>query len=284
MAHDELEEFLAYLETEVQLSPNTVAAYSRDLRRLLQGHGSLPDRQAILNHLKQLRLSHAPRSVVRAMAAIRGFFKYLHAEGHVDQDPCSGLLGARLEQRLPAVMGRKAVEAMLIAFADDQPLGIRNRAILHTLYASGCRVSEIVGLTVSAFLPDHQCLRVLGKGQKERLVPLSGQAMQWLRRYLQEGRPQSNAEQLFLSRTGRPLDRIRLYQILQEAAKKAGLAIACSPHSLRHSFATHLVSGGADLRVVQELLGHASLSSTQIYTHVDQERLRKVHQAFHPRG
>jgi integrase/recombinase XerD len=286
-----LGEFLVYLGAELQLSKNTVAAYRRDLTRLLDDAETLPGRNAILRHIKELREGHAPASVVRALAAIRGFFRYHHAEGHIPDDPAEGLLGQRLESRLPPVLTEAAVEKLLEAFAGDDLLALRNRAILHTIYASGCRVSEIVGLDTHSLVLDHRCLRVEGKGRRERLVPLSPRALALIERYLKDVRPALAArragrsdDRLFLSRTGRPLDRIRLYQILRLAADQAGLQVAVSPHALRHSFATHLVSGGADLRVVQELLGHASLATTQVYTHVDQRRLRSIHEKYHPRG
>lgn len=283
-------DFLVHLGAELQLSTHTVAAYRRDVARCLRGRETLPDRAELIAHLRRLRERFAPASVARAVAALRGFFRFLYAEGHIDVDPSEGLLGARLEQKLPAVLGRRAVEQLLAAFPADQPLGLRNRALLHVLYATGARVSEAVGLTPGSYLAEHAFLRVLGKGNKERLVPLSPLACELLERYVGEVRPRllqrasSPADRLFLSRNGLPLDRMRVYRIVREAAARSGLVVACSPHTLRHSFATHLVTGGADLRVVQELLGHASLSTTQIYTHVDQERLRKVHERFHPRG
>jgi integrase/recombinase XerD len=286
-----LAEFLVHLGAELQVSRHTVAAYRRDLTRLLDERAQLPDRAAILAHLAELRLTLAPASVVRAMAAMRGFFRFLHAEGRLAEDPAEGLLGARLEQRLPPVLGRRSVEQLLDAFADDGALGLRNRAFLHVLYATGARVSEALGLDETSLLTEHAFLRVRGKGDKERLVPLSARAAELLDRYRRVVRPTLLARRargaptaLFLSRTGKPLERVRAYQIVREAAVRAGVTVACSPHTLRHSFATHLVAGGADLRVVQELLGHASLATTQIYTHVDPERLRKVHERFHPRG
>ena len=288
--HSALAEFLVYLGVELQLARNTVAAYRRDLQRLLAGRSTLPDRKALLEHLDSLRRTHAPASVLRAAAALRGYFRFLHAEGYTGSDPSEGLLGARLERRLPKALTRNAVERML-AVPEDGPLAVRNRALLHTLYATGCRVSEVVSLGLQALLEEHGFLRVTGKGDKERLVPLSGQAMGALTRYRTEVRPAlaeragpDPGDALFLSRTGRPLERVRGAQIVRAAAAAAGLRVACSPHALRHSFATHLVSGGADLRSVQEMLGHASLATTQIYTHVDRDRLREAHSRYHPRG
>jgi integrase/recombinase XerD len=285
-----LAEFLVYLGAELQLSPHTVAAYRRDLDALLARSEDLPDAAGIRAHLRELGEDHAQASVVRAMAAIRGFFRFLHAEGLIPTDPAEGLLGARTEQRLPKALGRTNTERLLAAFSGSTPLEIRNRALLEVLYATGCRVSELIGLELGSIVDPHEFLRVIGKGQKERLVPLSPRARGTIDAYLSNVRPALAArsrrptDALFLSKNGRPLDRERVWQVVRVAAERIGLAVACSPHALRHSFATHLVEGGADLRSVQELLGHASLSTTQVYTHVDRDRLRSVHEKFHPRG
>ncbi len=189
------------------------------------------------------------------------------------------------------MLSRAAIVRLLEAISGDDLLARRDRALLHVLYATGCRVSEATGLRLTSLVEDHRLLRAFGKGNKERLVPISDQALDLVRRYRDEVRPQLRAratrdpgDVLFLSRTGRPLDRVRVWQIVRQACERADLPVACSPHALRHSFATHLVAGGADLRSVQEMLGHASLATTQIYTHVDHERLRAVHEQFHPRG
>jgi integrase/recombinase XerD len=285
-----LADFLVYLGAELQVSRHTVAAYRSDLQRLLGERPELPDRPSIDRHLAELLRSHAPASVLRAAAAIRGFYRFLHAEGHVPEDLATGLLGARLEQRLPKALSRAAVQRLLAVPAED-PLGVRDRAMLHVLYATGCRVGELVGLTTHSILAEHRLLRAFGKGGVERLVPIADAALAAVQRYLAEVRPGLRARAvrdpgavLFLSRTGRPLDRVRVFQVVRAACARAGLTVACSPHALRHSFATHLVAGGADLRSVQEMLGHASLQTTQVYTHVDHERLRAVHQRLHPRG
>jgi integrase/recombinase XerD len=284
-------EFLVFLGAELQLSRHTVAAYRRDLQRFLKGSERPPGRQEIRAHLARLRQSHSPASVVRALAAIRGFYRFLFAEDHMTEDVSEGLVGIRLEQKLPPVLSRRAVARLLAADLGSGPLDLRNRAILETLYATGCRVSEVANLCVSSLLGEHSFLRVLGKGNRERLVPLSSRAAELLDRYLELVRPKLLAaarsdpgDVLFLSRRGRPLERVRIYQVVAQAARKAGLPVPCSPHALRHSFATHLVSGGADLRSVQEMLGHKSLATTQIYTHVDCERLKVAHSRFHPRG
>ncbi|MEC7726243.1 MAG: tyrosine recombinase [Planctomycetota bacterium] len=283
-------DFLVHLGAELQVSRHTVAAYRNDLERLLRGCERVPDRAHIDRHLSGLLQTHAPASVARAAAAIRGFYRFLHAEGLATDDVTDGLLGAKLEQKLPKALSRRHVEQMLQRPADDD-LAVRDLALLHVLYATGCRVSEATGLRTTSVVEDHRMLRAFGKGNKERLIPIADAALERLQRYRDDVRPKLRrratrdpGDVLFLSRTGRPLDRVRVYQIVKAAAAAAGVDAACSPHALRHSFATHLVAGGADLRSVQEMLGHASLQTTQVYTHVDHERLRAVHQRLHPRG
>lgn len=285
-----LADFLVYLGVELQVSRHTVAAYRSDLVRLLRDQRTVPDRIAIDRHLAHLARTHAPASVARAAAAIRGFYRFLHTEGLTAGDAAEGLLGPKLERKLPKALSRAAVARLLDHEPDDE-LGIRDQAMLQVLYATGCRVGEVVGLRTTSIVAEHRLLRAFGKGNKERLVPIADSALAWLQRYVDDVRPvlRSRARRdpgdvLFLSRTGRPLDRVRVFQVVRAACARAGLALACSPHALRHSFATHLVAGGADLRSVQEMLGHASLQTTQVYTHVDHERLRAVHEKLHPRG
>ncbi|MFY9345787.1 MAG: tyrosine recombinase [Planctomycetota bacterium] len=285
-----LADFLVYLGVELQVSPHTVAAYRADIARLLHARTTLPDRAAIERHLSGLLRDHAPASIARAAAAIRGFYRFLHAEGLAADDVAEGLLGPKLEQKLPKALSRNAMLRLLDHDPDDD-LGIRDQALLQLLYATGCRVSEAVTLRTTSIVEAHRLVRAFGKGNKERLVPIAPSALQWVQRYRDQVRPKLRnrarkdpGDVLFLSRTGRPLDRVRIWQVVQAACRRAGLATACSPHALRHSFATHLVAGGADLRSVQEMLGHASLQTTQIYTHVDHERLAAVHRRLHPRG
>ncbi|MFK7740649.1 MAG: tyrosine recombinase [Planctomycetota bacterium] len=294
-----LADFLVHLGAELQVSRHTVSAYRNDLERLLadcRRHqqanqpATLPDRAEIDRHLAELAASHAPASVARACAAIRGFYRFLLAEGVIGDDVTEGLLGPRIEQRLPKVLSRTAIERMLQRDTSTD-LGTRDLAILHTLYATGCRVSEVTGLRTTSVVREHRLLRAFGKGNKERLVPIADTALHAIEDYRVRIRPRLRqraihdpGDILFLSRTGRPLDRVRIYQIVKQAAQDAGITVACSPHALRHSFATHLVAGGADLRSVQEMLGHSSLQTTQVYTHVDHERLRKLHERLHPRG
>lgn len=287
-----LADFLVYLGAELQVSPNTVSAYRRDLSRLLEPHPtSLPDRSGLVQHLLELQHHLAPASVARAAAAIRGLYRFLHAEGVVPEDAAEGLLGPKLEQRLPKALSRASMQRLLDRATDDTELGLRDRAILHVLYATGCRVGEVTDLRTTSVIEEHRLLRAYGKGRKERLIPIADDALALVLRYRDGVRPALRAraakdpgDVLFLSRTGRPLDRVRIWQVVRAAATAAGIEAACSPHALRHSFATHLVAGGADLRSVQEMLGHASLATTQVYTHVDHERLKLVHGRFHPRG
>jgi integrase/recombinase XerD len=285
-----LADFLVYLGVELQVSRHTVDGYRRDLARLLEGSTGLPRRGDIDRHLNRLLDTHAKASVARATAAIRAFYRFLHAEGLAPGDETEGLRAPKLERKLPKALGSKAV-GKLLALPAEGELGVRDQAILHVLYATGCRVSEVVTLRTTSIIEDHRLIRAFGKGNKERLVPISDTALECVRRYLAEVRPLLRArahedpgDVLFLSRTGRPLDRTRVFQVVRQACRSAGLPVPSSPHALRHSFATHLVAGGADLRSVQEMLGHASLQTTQVYTHVDHERLRSVHARLHPRG
>jgi integrase/recombinase XerD len=269
-----LADFLVYLGVELQVSPHTVAAYRHDLQRLLRGRTTLPDRTAIDRHLTGLLPDLAPASIARAAAAIRGFYRFLHAEGLAADDVADGLLGPKLERKLPKALSRTAVAKLLDHVADGE-LELRDVAMLHVLYASGCRVSELCSLRTTSVIAEHRLLRAFGKGNKERLVPIADAALQHVQRYLAEARPALRAraardpgDVLFLSRSGRPLTRARVFQVVRAACERAGLAVACSPHALRHSFATHLLEAGYDIRTVQELLGHAEVSTTMVYTHV----------------
>jgi integrase/recombinase XerD len=286
--------FLDYLLAEAQAAPRTVEAYSGDLLRFAADVGDR--RPATITprdleaHLGRLRDGYAPASVARARAALRGFFRYLHVTDAIPSDPASRLVGARLEATLPRCLVRDDVRRLLDSVAGDTALSLRDRAFLHLLYACGLRVTEALTAEVDALRLDVGLVRVRGKGNKERLVPVAPAAARALQDYLDAGRPKlaarqaSPGRQLFLSKSGRTLDRVRAWRLLRELALRAGLESRPSPHVLRHSFATHLVEGGADLRAVQELLGHSSLATTQRYTHVDAERLRRLHGQYHPRG
>jgi integrase/recombinase XerD len=287
--------FLDYLRSECRLAENTVAAYGRDLdrfRRWLAGRrlgglkiADLSDFVAWL-HAQSL----APASIARHIVALRMFFRYLQLEG-ILQDNLAELLGSqKLWQRVPEVLSPKMVERFLGAPRRFDPFWRRDRALLELLYATGCRASEMSNLALrDVHLQDGYCL-CQGKGDKQRLTPLGRVAADAVRVYLDHERPKLAAAAaqpppwLFLSRRGRRLRREAIWELVKRYAARAGAPASISPHSLRHSFATHLLAGGADLRQVQEMLGHASIATTQIYTHVDPSRLKKVHQRFHPRA
>lgn len=286
--------FLDFLLAEAGVSRRTVEAYAGDLGRLAAALGNRSPAQVrptdLEAHLARLRAAYEPATVARARAATRGFFRYLAAMDEIPADPAARLLGARLEETLPVHLTRRDLTRLLDACPAEGPLGVRNLALLHLLWACGLRVSEAVGVDVDSVRLDLKVVRVLGKGRKERIVPLAERAAGSIADYLDRSRPRLAARRgaaspaLFLSKNGRRLDRVRVFRLLRELAAAAGLESRPSPHTLRHSFATHLVEGGADLRAVQELLGHASLATTERYTHVDARRLRRLHGRFHPRS
>ena len=230
----------------------------------------------------------APSTIARKLSALRGYFAYLLSEGLVVTDPTEKLEAPRAGRPLPDVLSREEVEGLLGSVLTVDRYGIRDLAILEVLYGAGLRVSELTGLTLRDLRLQEGFVRVLGKGSKERIVPLGGRACAAVERYLRELRPDLERGQsggaVFLNRHGRALGRMGAWKIVQRYAKRAGLDRRVSPHTLRHSFATHLLEGGADLASVQEMLGHSDISTTQIYTHVDRTYLRDVHRAHHPRG
>ncbi len=292
-----VEMFADYLTFERGLSERTITAYHRDLDRLLtflveeRGVGAPEgvdhrDLREYVYHLKDRGL--AASSIRRAQSAVRTYFAFLLEEGVLEADPTERMDSPRVGRSLPAVLSREAMEAILEAPDPDHPLYWRDRAILEVLYATGVRVSELVGLTRTALALDQGFLTVFGKGAKERLVPVGGPARRALERYLRDVRPGLESGRgeghVFLSQRGRPLSRMTVWSVVRAAAEAAGVDERVSPHTLRHTFATHLLEGGADLAAVQELLGHADISTTQIYTHLDREYLREVHRKHHPRG
>jgi integrase/recombinase XerD len=287
--------WLAQLGAEAALSRHSLDAYRRDLGRFdahVQGLG-VPQEEIgtheILSFLAAERARGlAPASLARAQAALRGFFRFLAAEGGISLDPAAELPSARLPRPLPKLLSVEQVDRLLASPDPARRLGLRDRALLELLYATGARVSEAADLKRTDVLQEHGVVRCHGKRDKQRLVPLGRRAQEALARYLAQERPLLEREErkqpwLFLSRGGRRLGRERILRIVRDHALKAGLP-PVSPHVLRHSFATHLLEGGADLRAVQELLGHADIGTTEIYTHVDRSRLRAAHERFHPRG
>lgn len=288
-------EFLSYIRIECGFAPATLAAYGGDLRDIWvwmveNGKRSWQDLtpDAISEHLRWLEgKGHAVSTIARHVATVRVFCRYLSAHGHLEHDPAEQLSQPKTWNRLPTVLGQEQVEKLLAAPDPDSLLYLRDIALMEMLYAGGLRASEISDLTINGVHLDLGVIRVMGKGSKERIVPLGQPAIRALKRYT-EGlrddliREASPTDRVFLSRTGQPITRVVVWQIVKRHAEKAGLSHV-HPHTLRHSFATHMLAGGADLRVVQDLLGHSDISTTQMYTHVDRSRLKEVLNKFHPR-
>lgn len=300
-----LERFIDALWLEDGLASNTLEAYRRDLSQFAAwladtgpkgaraGRQALPLTGACEEDLQaymgvKLREGGKATSANRRLTVLRRFYRWALREGLVQVDPTLKLLAAKQLARVPKTLTEAQVEALLRAPDTSQPLGLRDRAMLELMYASGLRVSELVGLrTFELSLPD-QVLRVMGKGSKERLVPFGDEALRWLRLYLAEARPVILAgqvsEDLFVTARGAGMTRVMFWVLVKKYAQQAGITTHLSPHTLRHAFATHLLNHGADLRALQMLLGHSSLSTTQIYTLVAKEGLKRMHRAHHPRG
>lgn len=287
--------FVQYVQSECHLADNTVQAYSRDLRRFQTWLARRTIKSLTIRELADFvgwlhEQSLAPASIARHIVALRMFFRYLQLEGYL-VDNLAELLGSqKLWQRIPEVLSPATVDKFLNAPRPSDPYFRRDRAMLELLYATGCRASELSNLkTADVHIEEGFCL-CHGKGSKQRLAPLGRVAGDAVRQYLESERPQlaeraaDDPPWLLLSRSGRRLRREAIWELVKQYAARAGLPSSISPHTLRHSFATHLLAGGADLRQVQEMLGHASIATTQIYTHVDQSRLKKVHGQFHPRA
>lgn len=288
-----LDGLLVYLATERGLADNTCLAYRRDLldlHRWLSWRGKALDAATADDFRAYLRAQsqrgQSTKTVARRLAAIRVLLKYLRAMGRDTSATLDQLERPKPERDLPRVLSRGQVAQLIAAPGPRSRLFDRDVAILELLYASGLRASELCALSVGDVNLQVGVVRVLGKGRKERIVPVGRAALEAIERYLSGLRPRllkRPSDRLFLSRTGKPLDRVALWLLVEKHARRCGLLNSVSPHTLRHCFATHLLSGGADLRVVQELLGHADVGTTQIYTHVDADRLRNVHRRFHPR-
>ncbi len=307
-----LERFLAYLDLERGFSGNTVAAYRRDVDRFLGGLPAALRRdlsrvgeQEVFEFLvAERRRGLHPRSVRRSLAAVRTFFRFLVLEGLIEENPARFLDTPKIGRNLPLVLDERQMERLLEATRERESRHpLRDRAILETLYASGLRVSEVIDLELDDIHWDLEVLRCVGKGSKERVVPISKTALDAIKEYLTVERPRlaarspdppvttagaprrsSGTNRVFLSRSGRPLGRESVRAILLASVVAAGIVGRVTPHTLRHSFATHLLHNGADLRIVQEMLGHAKVDTTEIYTHVERSQLKAAHRKFHPRG
>jgi integrase/recombinase XerD len=294
---DLLDEFCDALWLEDGLSRNTLESYRRDLQKfaewLLKQRGitlletTHADLQGFLAHLFTQQKAKAT-STSRAISSLKRLFRYLLRQNKISVDPTLQIATPKLPRSLPNSLTEEDVELLLNAPDVDTPLGMRDRTMFEVLYATGLRVSELVGLSVAQVSLDMGVVRVMGKGSKERLVPLGEEAQDWLQRYLREMRPLLLSGQLsdamFVTQRGAGMTRQMFWYLIKRHAKQGGLVKPMSPHTLRHAFATHLLNHGADLRVVQMLLGHSDISTTQIYTHVARERLKALHAKHHPRG
>lgn len=275
------------------LSDNTLAAYRRDLTALAQFLAPTGLLQADSGQLfaylgDRFEAGYATRSAARALSCIRGFYRHAIAQGRLTLDPSAALTQPKLARGLPKTMTEQDVERLLAAPDLDKPMGLRDRAMLELLYATGLRITELVSLTSGALNRRQGAVRVVGKGGKERLVPVGGVALDWLDRYERDGLPlldpEAQSAALFPSNRKRAMTRQTFWHAIKRYAAIAGISTSISPHTLRHAFATHLLNHGADLRAVQMMLGHADLSTTQIYTHVAKARLKSMHKTHHPRG
>ena len=288
-----LSNFLDHLWVEFGLSRNTVLAYRNDLdhlTRFLAARGAdtvMAAEADLLDFMGQADALSA-RTKARRLSSMRRYYQYLVRERVVNADPTVRLEAPRLGRSLPKSLSEKDVEALLAAPNPSTAMGLRDRAMLEVLYATGLRVSELVSVELTRINMRQGVVRVVGKGNKERLVPLGEEALDWLQRFLDESRAEfcrgRPTEALFPTRSGRGMSRQAFWYMIKKYARKAGIETALSPHTLRHAFATHLLNHGADLRVVQMLLGHSDISTTQIYTHVASERLKSLHATHHPRG
>lgn len=283
-----IDSFLDYLRIERGLSPNTILSYRVDLEQFKKWLGSdmlsisssvVGKYASFLKDTRRLSTS----SVSRKLSAIRMFYRFLQAEGAITENPAQAVVSPRRGRKIPSYLSLREVEKLLEAPDTTSPVGLRDKAILECLYATGLRISELVSLNRRDLNLASGWLKVQGKGSRERMVPLGKEAIKWLNRYLREREGVRKDSPLFCNRYGERISRQSCWKIIKKYARIAGINKVISPHTLRHSFATHLLSRDADLRSVQELLGHVSISTTQIYTHITQERLIKIYKKYHPR-
>jgi integrase/recombinase XerD len=292
-----IDEYLDHLSVERGLSQSTVASYRGDLSAyagFLAGRGRHEPACVTSKDVSEFTVARmdagvSARSIARNLSCIRGFHRYLVVTGSATADPTAEVEGPKFRRRLPDVLSVHEIEAVIEAVDTSTELGIRDRAMIEMAYGAGLRVSELISLELSNLFFEDGYIRCMGKGSKERIVPVGEAAIHWVTRYRRDVRPAlavraAATDVLFLNARGGPLSRMGFWKILQKAVKRAGVRDRVKPHTLRHSFATHMLEGGADLRVVQEMLGHADISTTQIYTSVDREYLKEIHKTFHPRG
>ena len=294
MTSTTIDGYLAYLRDVRRMSPNTVESYARDLAALAafaekrKLDPAALDRRELDAFVRSLMASGlSPRSTARAVACIRGFYKFLAVEQRRESSPADDLRAPRAWAALPKFLDLEEVDRLLAQPDVSRPRGLRDKALISVLYATGLRVSELISLKLPNLHLQEGYLTCIGKGDKERIVPIGQEATDWVQKYLAEARPKlvpKSSPWLFVNARGGPLSRVGFWKLLKEYGLKAGITRNISPHVLRHSFATHLLDRGADLRAIQMMLGHADLSTTQIYTHVLEARLRAVYERFHPRA
>ncbi len=292
-----LKEYLTVLKLEKNLSDNTISSYKNDLssfiRFLAEFNINDPSEikyENLINFFKALKDTGLnSRSAARYYSSLKGFFNYLLANKYIMSNPIEKVSLPKLAKNLPSVLSVSEVDAILSKPDLENKLGLRDKAALETFYACGVRVSELINLKISDLYLEEEIIRVLGKGSKERLVPIGSSAIKWIKEYLIKSRPLlekklKSGNFLFLNNHGTKLSRMGVWKIVDRYVREAGIQKEVHPHTFRHSFATHLLEGGADLRAVQEMLGHSDISTTQIYTHIDREYIKQVHKDFHPRG
>ncbi|HOU46524.1 MAG TPA: site-specific tyrosine recombinase XerD [Chitinophagales bacterium] len=292
-----LKNFEAYLKIEKSLSPNSVEAYLHDIQLLLRYLSfekkeanpdilTLQDMEHFIAYLNDLGMSD--RSQARIISGLKAFYKYLVIDDYIKEDPTTLLEGPKLSKKLPDTLSFEEIEQLIGALDVSKEENVRNKAMLETLYSSGLRVSELIGLQISHVYKDVGFIRVIGKGNKERLVPIGSEALKHIEIYTEHVRkklPQypKYSDVLFLNKRGTPISRVMVFIVIKNLAEKINLNKNISPHTFRHSFATHLIEGGADLRAVQQMLGHSSITTTEIYTHLDQQYLKESLSLHHPR-
>ncbi len=291
-----VEKFLNYLSVERGLAQNTLLSYGSDLRKyiafLRKSHIltlGKTTKHEIMTYLLELKdKGLAPTTVARSLVSLKVFYRFLTQEGYLASDPTMNLDSPKVWSKLPETLSLREIEALLEKPDLEDPLGLRDRAALELLYATGVRVSELINLKITDVNLEVGYLRCLGKGKKERIIPLGSYAQEALKNYLDKGRERlvrkKDTKELFVNRFGNSLSRQGFWKMLKKYAKRVDFKKRITPHILRHSFATHLLERGADLRSIQEMLGHSDISTTQVYTHVDRERLKEIHRKYHPRG
>jgi len=292
-----LKEYLSVLKLEKNLSENTIESYRNDISSLLRfledykiNDPSEITYENLIAFFKALKIAGLnSRSAARYYSSLKGFFNYLAVNKYITSNPIEKVSTPKLAKNLPSVLSINEVDAILSKPDTGNKLGLRDKAVLETFYACGVRVSELINLKLPDLFLEEEVIRVFGKGSKERLIPIGSSAIEWINKYLKQGRlllekKAKSGNFLFLNNHGTKLSRMGIWKIVDRYVTEAGIQKEVHPHTFRHSFATHLLEGGADLRAVQEMLGHADISTTQIYTHIDRDYIKQVHKDFHPRG